>query len=55
MLYSPRDELDDLAAELNTVTSAKGGILIDSFIRRTGMDIAVYDADSYQAGIKADL
>ena len=54
MLYSPRDELDDLAAELNTVTSAKGGILIDSFIRRTGMDIAVYDADSYQAGIKAD-
>ena len=50
MLYSPRDELDDLIDRLNDVTKTKGGELIDDFISRSGIDMAIYDQESFKNG-----
>ena len=50
MMYSPRDELDDLIENLAHTPRAKGGMLIDDFIERTGMDIAIYIQDDYING-----
>ena len=50
MMYSPRDELDDLIETLAHTPRAKGGMLIDDFIERTGMDIAIYIQDDYING-----
>ena len=50
MMYSPRDELDDLIETLAHTPRAKGGMLIDDFIERTGMDIAIYIQEDYING-----
>ena len=50
MMYSPRDELDDLIETLSHTPRAKGGMLIDDFIERTGMDIAIYIQEDYING-----
>ncbi|MCR5148852.1 MAG: HAMP domain-containing histidine kinase [Eubacterium sp.] len=47
MLYSAKDELDDLIIEFKAVTKAEGGQLADDFIRRTGMQLAFFDQDTY--------
>ena len=47
MLYSPKDELDDLMEELRDVTKARGAYLIDDYIRRTGMDLAIFDQSDF--------
>ena len=49
MLYSPKDELDDLIQRLADHTREDCGDLIDDFIRRTGMDLAFYDEESYKS------
>ena len=50
MLYSAKDELDDLIIELRDVTKAKGGMLADDFIRRTGMNLAFFDQETFKTG-----
>ena len=50
MLYSAKDELDDLIIELRDATKAKGGKLVDDFIRRTGMNLAFFDQETYKNG-----
>lgn len=50
MLYSAKDELDDLIIELRDATKAKGGQLVDDFIRRTGMNLAFFDQETYKNG-----
>jgi len=50
MMYSPRDELDDLMEELEGSTHTKGNRLIDDFIRTTGIDLAFFDQATYLAG-----
>ncbi len=50
MLYSPKDELDDLIQRISDSTREESGALIDDFIRRTGMDLAFFDGTTYQTG-----
>ena len=50
MMYSPRDELDDLVEMLEHSPRSKGGMLIDDYIERTGVDIAIYDQEDYVNG-----
>ncbi len=47
MLYSPKDELDDLLTELKDVSKEDGEVLIDDFIRRTGMDLAFFEQSKF--------
>ena len=50
MMYSPRDELDDLVEMLEHSPRSKGGMLIDDYIERTGVDIAIYVQEDYVNG-----
>ena len=46
--HSVRGEIADLVVDLGGCTRKEGGILIDEFIDRTGMQIAIYkDSDDY--------
>ena len=45
MLYSPVEELADIVERLDSLTPGQATGLIDDYIRRTGVDIAIYDYD----------
>ena len=48
MLYSPRDELDDIIEILEDTPRSEAGPVIDDFIRRTGMDLAFFDEATFR-------
>ena len=50
MMYSPKDELDDLMMELREVAKVRSGDIVDDFIRRTGMQLAFFDQEDYVIG-----
>ena len=47
MLYSPKEELEDIVEQLDDCTPARAGILIDDFIRESGFDIVIYEYNGY--------
>ncbi len=47
MLYSPKEELEDIVERLDDLTPGQATGLIDDFIRRTGVDIVIYDYDGH--------
>ena len=54
MLYSPLEELNDLIESLEGAQHYDGDKMIDDFIRRTGIDLAFYEEESYVAGKRND-
>ena len=54
MLYSPLEELNDLIESLESAQHYDGDKMIDDFIRRTGIDLAIFDEESYVAGKRND-
>lgn len=48
MAYRPADEMDDLVIELESHTKAEGSVIVDEFIKRTGMDLAFYRLEDYR-------
>ena len=49
MLYSPKDELDDLIEILEDTPRSEADPVIDDFIRRTGMDLAFFDQATFKS------
>ena len=47
MIYSPKDELDDLIEILAETPRSEADAVIDDFISRTGMDLAFFDGSKY--------
>ncbi len=47
MLYSPKDEMDDLMYKLSLTPREESGDIIDDFISRTGIKMAFYIQDEY--------
>ena len=50
MLYSPKDEMDDLMYKLSLTPREESGDIIDDFISRTGIKMAFYIQDEYING-----
>lgn len=47
MMYSPKDELDDLVQILAETPRSEADVVIDDFISRTGMELAFFDESKF--------
>ncbi len=49
MIYSPKDELDDLVQILSETQRSEADAVIDDFISRTGMQLVFFDASNFKS------